>query len=77
MAPAGVVEPVDVLEDGSFRLPACRPFLAPDQFCLQRLEERLDGGVEAPTFVKRVSAVFQDGADARRFRGRCIVSGSG
>ena len=27
--------PVDVLEDRSFRLPAGRPFLAPDQLCLQ------------------------------------------
>lgn len=45
MAPAGIVEPVDVLEDRSFRLPSCRPFLPPDHFGLQRFEECLDGRV--------------------------------
>jgi len=55
MAAAGVVEPVDVLEDGSFRLTPRRPTLPPDEFSLQGFEERLDGGIEAPIFVKRWS----------------------
>jgi hypothetical protein len=45
MTSAGVVEPVDVLEDSSFRMPSCRSFLLQDQFSPQRLEERLGGGV--------------------------------
>ena len=45
MASAGIVEAVDVLEDGSLCLPACWPFLPPDRFGLQAFEERLDGGV--------------------------------
>ncbi len=45
MAAAGIVEAVDVLEDGSFSLPACWPFLPPDQFRLQAFEERLDRSV--------------------------------
>jgi hypothetical protein len=40
MAVAGVVEPIDVLEDRSLSLPPRLPFLQPDQFGLQRLEER-------------------------------------
>ena len=45
MAPAGVVEPVDVLEDGSLSLTPVWPFLPPDEFSLQGFEERLHGGV--------------------------------
>ena len=42
---AGVVEPVDVLEDSGLCLPSCRPFLTPDQLRLQRFEERFKRGV--------------------------------
>lgn len=45
MASSGVVEPVDVLEDGGFSLSPSRPSLTPDQFRLQRFEECLDRGV--------------------------------
>ncbi len=41
---AGDVEPIDVLEDGSFRLTAGWQLLPPDQFYHQGYEERLDGG---------------------------------
>ena len=39
MASAGVVEPVDVLEDGSLGLAPRQPALPPDQFGFQRFEE--------------------------------------
>ena len=42
MTPAGVVEPVDVLEDGCFGLASGRPFLPPDDLSLQAFEERLN-----------------------------------
>ncbi len=45
MAAACVVEPVDVLEDGSLRVPTCCPFLPPDQLRFQAFEESLNGGV--------------------------------
>ena len=45
MAAAGVVKPVDVLEDGGLGLSPCWPVLPPDQFRFQAFEERLDGGV--------------------------------
>ncbi len=45
MATTGVVEAVDVLEDGSFCLPSRWPALPPDEFRLQGFEERLDGGI--------------------------------
>ena len=45
MAPAGIVEPVDVLKDGCFCLVSCWPALPPDEFGLQGFEERLDRGV--------------------------------
>jgi len=38
----GDLEAVDVLKDGSFRLPPGWPALPPDQFCLQGFEEGLD-----------------------------------
>jgi len=45
MSATGVVEAIDVLEDGSFRLTARWPALPPDEFRLQGFEERLDRGV--------------------------------
>lgn len=45
MAATDIVEPVDVLEDGGFSLSSRRPSLTPDQFPLQRFEERLDGRI--------------------------------
>ena len=45
MAAKRIVEAVDVLEDCHLRLPACFLGLAPDQFCLDGLEEGLDGGI--------------------------------
>lgn len=40
MSAAGVVEAVDLFEEGEFDLTTGLPVLAPDQFGLQRLEER-------------------------------------
>jgi hypothetical protein len=45
MAATGVVEAVDVLEDGSFRLSPCWPVLPRDEFGFQAFEERLDRGI--------------------------------
>lgn len=45
MSAAGVVEPVDVLEDGSLCLSPCWPALPPDEFGLQAFEERFDRGI--------------------------------
>ena len=45
MLPARIVESIDILEDRGFGLPACLLGLSPDQFCLDRLEERFHGGV--------------------------------
>jgi hypothetical protein len=58
MSPAGIVEAVDVFEQGHFRLSPCVPLVAPDQFRLQGLEEALDDGVEAPIFVNEPDALF-------------------
>ena len=58
MSATGVVEPVDVLEDGSLSLAPRLPVLPPDEFGLQGFEEGLDGRIEAPIFVKRWSAMF-------------------
>jgi hypothetical protein len=58
MATTGVVEAIDVLEDGGFCLTPRRPALPPDEFGLQGFEEGLDGRIEAPIFVKRWSAMF-------------------
>ena len=41
----GIVEPVDILEDGGFGLSPCRPALPPDEFRLQGFEKRFDGGI--------------------------------
>jgi hypothetical protein len=50
---SGVVEPVDVLEDGGLGLAPRWPGLPPQHLGLQRFEEGFDGGIEAPIFVKR------------------------
>ena len=42
---ARIVETVDVFEEGDFDLAACLPVSAPDQLCLQRLEQAFDGRV--------------------------------
>jgi hypothetical protein len=52
MPTARVIEAVDVLEDGCLSLSAGFPGAAPDQLGLDGFEEGLDGGVEAPMFVK-------------------------
>lgn len=54
MPTAGFIEAVDILEDGGFGLTTGLPCAPPDQFGLDRLEEGLNGGVEAPMFVKRL-----------------------
>ena len=45
MPSSGIVEAVDVFEQGHFRLSPCVPLVAPDQLGLQGLEEGLDDGV--------------------------------
>ena len=45
MSATGVLEPVDVLEDGSLSLAPRWPVLPPDEFGLQGFEERLDRGI--------------------------------
>ena len=45
MPPTGIVEPVDVSEQGHFGLSPCALPVATDQFGLQRFEEALDHGV--------------------------------
>jgi hypothetical protein len=45
MPTARIIEAVDVLKDGGFRLAAGFPRPAPDQLRLNGLEERLDNGV--------------------------------
>ncbi len=45
MPAARVIEAVDVLKDRGFSLAAGFPCPAPDQFCLDGFEERLDNGV--------------------------------
>ena len=42
---AGVVEAVDVFEEGDFDVPPGMPVSAPDQFGLEGFEEALDGRV--------------------------------
>ena len=77
MAAAGIVEPVDVLEDGCLCLPSGLPLVPPDQLCLQAFEERLDGGIEAPIFVKRLLETFAGDINGQRFRGRYNALDSG
>ena len=45
MPTAWVIETVDILEDGRLSLAARFPGPAPDQLCLDRLEEGFDGCV--------------------------------
>ncbi len=45
-------------KDGGFCLTPRRPALPPDEFRLQGFEEGLDGGIEAPIFVKRWSEML-------------------
>lgn len=45
MAPARVVEAVDVLEHCDLDVPACLPSVSPNQFCLEEFEEALDSRV--------------------------------
>ena len=52
MFTARIVDVVDVLEQGDLDRAACEPEPAPDHLGLDRLEERLDGSVEAPILVK-------------------------
>jgi hypothetical protein len=42
MACSGAVEPVNVLEDCSFCLPPCHPFMSPDEFGFRGFEKCLD-----------------------------------
>ena len=42
MTAAWIVEPIDILEDRTFCLTACVPFVAPDQFSLDGFEERFN-----------------------------------
>jgi hypothetical protein len=52
VVPDRVVETIDVAADGLLGIPACFEHGALDEFRLQRLEERLDHGVDAPIPVK-------------------------
>ena len=45
MPSAGIVEAVDVFEQGNLGLPPCLPSPPPNQLGLQRFEEALDDGV--------------------------------
>ena len=45
MTAAWIVKPIDILEDRSFCMPTCVPFVAPDQLSLDRFEERFDHGI--------------------------------
>ena len=45
MFAAGVIEAVDVFEEGHFDLTPGLPVVAPDPFGLQRLEEAFDGRI--------------------------------
>jgi hypothetical protein len=45
MPSARVIKAIDVLKDGSFGLVAGFPCPTPDQFGLDRFEERLDNGI--------------------------------
>ena len=90
MAPAGVVEPVDALEDGRFGPPPRWPALPPDDFGLQGFEKRLDGGVCGNSYPCRSSmdaghrpAAFFDnhknniGCRSRNGKGSLVVAGTG
>jgi hypothetical protein len=48
----GFVEAVDIASDFGGRFSPAPEDSAPDEFGLQRLEERLDHGVDAPMSVK-------------------------
>jgi hypothetical protein len=52
MSPDGIVEAVDIASDFGGRFSPAPEDSAPDEFGLQRLEERLDHGVDAPMSVK-------------------------
>ena len=45
MTAARIVEPIDILEDRTFCLTACVPFVAPDQLSLDGFEERFNHGI--------------------------------
>jgi hypothetical protein len=45
MSSTRVVEAVDVLEQCIGYLPACLPFVAPDEFSLDGFEESFDSGI--------------------------------
>ena len=45
MSAAGIVEGVDVFEEGDFNVAAGLPIAAPDQFRLKRLEEAFHCGI--------------------------------
>lgn len=45
MSPPGIVEAVDVFEQGRFDLPSGFPTPTPDRLSLEGLEESLDGGI--------------------------------
>jgi uncharacterized protein DUF1194 len=66
VAPERIVEAVDVAGQGVARLGPGPEHGAPDQLALQRLEERLDHGVDAPMSVKRPRVGTRRGALVRR-----------
>lgn len=57
MSSLAVVEALDVLEDGSPELASVRPGLSVNELLLQRGEETLGDGVDAPIVVKSVFGV--------------------
>ena len=71
MPAARVIEAVDVLKDAGFGLAAGFPRPGPDQLRLNRLEERLENGVDAPMFVKREFELILLRRVRCRLRARC------
>ena len=60
-----------LVRDAGFGLTTCLPIPAPDQLGLNRLEERLDNGVDAPMFVKQEFELILLRRVRCRLRARC------
>ena len=73
MPSAWIVEAIDVLEDRHLGLPPGCPRPSPDQLGLDGFEERFNGRIDAPMFVKRQESGSVRCRELGIFRGRCIV----
>ena len=76
MLASRVIEPAYVFEDRPLSLSPRLLRLPPDQFSFVGFEECLDGGIEAPVFVKRRFELFLGRKAGCRFRERCSVLGN-